>query len=309
MAEKKCPICCENVHTDERNCCDEGHFCCKNCLGKILKDRLAKTYLSRRCFVKDCTGFFMEANIYKALGDELFSIFEKKEKEKKKRLSTVTKITRCPLCRYELYVETERNSSSYDDGSSSSTSSSSSSSSSFSSSWDGDEYDDDATFEKDPVFDCPACEEVTCRRCKKLDHRPVQCVFTPEEYEESLILYVTNAMSEARVRHCPWCGTPAILTDMCNKIACAGCDHWFCYHCLWKLDDKNPYKHFGGVNEREPKENGCPLWANGRNTIKEDRRQVERAAKKATARWMERHAGCGEVSMTKLKAILEQEGQ
>ena len=73
-------------------------------------------------------------------------------------------------------------------------------------------------------------------------------------------LAVEEAITDAKVRHCPTCKKSFIKESGCNKITC-GCGTFVCYLCQEKIKD---YSHFCQTAHCTHQENcnKCPLYTN-----------------------------------------------
>ena len=70
-------------------------------------------------------------------------------------------------------------------------------------------------------------------------------------------LTVEEAITAAKVRHCPSCKKSFIKESGCNKITCS-CGIKVCYLCQKKIND---YSHFCQKAHCTHKDcNGCPLY-------------------------------------------------
>ena len=88
------------------------------------------------------------------------------------------------------------------------------------------------------------CQYESCRKCGKESHIPLRCdeVEKQKRADEGR-LKVEEAISAAKIRHCPKCKTGFVKSDGCNKMACP-CGVMLCYICREVLDMTNPYGHF-----------------------------------------------------------------
>jgi len=57
--------------------------------------------------------------------------------------------------------------------------------------------------ESEMIFQCPSCEFESCRKCGEESHIPLRCEEVEKKTETSARLQVEEAMTQARIRHCP----------------------------------------------------------------------------------------------------------
>ncbi|KAF5376136.1 hypothetical protein D9615_007703 [Tricholomella constricta] len=99
------------------------------------------------------------------------------------------------------------------------------------------------------------CGVISCRWCKKLDHRPNMC-----EVDSKGKHHVDEAMSGALVRQCPGCKKPFIKETGCNKMKCpsANCGTYSCYICRQIIKG---YDHFDQtIGTADRRSETCRLW-------------------------------------------------
>ena len=91
------------------------------------------------------------------------------------------------------------------------------------------------------VLLCPSCAFQSCRECGKESHIPYRC--GEKEVDEAKTkgrITVEEAITNAKIRHCPSCKKPIVKADGCNKMKCA-CGTLFCYICRKSVKG---YDHF-----------------------------------------------------------------
>ena len=127
------------------------------------------------------------------------------------------------------------------------------------------------------VFTCPIedCQYESCRKCGRASHIPYRCEeIEAKEHEEERKKKihtdhkdqgrkkVEEAISDAKIRHCPKCSTAFIKSDGCNKMKCP-CGILMCYICRKELDKHDPYSHFCRAPHCDHKScNTCRLYTN-----------------------------------------------
>jgi len=119
--------------------------------------------------------------------------------------------------------------------------------------------DDDLESGPSTVFVCPegSCGVVSCRECKRMDHRPKTCEQAREDAVASGRQTVEEAMSDAVVRHCPKCKTAFVKSDGCNKITCYKCGTMSCYICRKVISGYGHFKGYSGSNPPKSTEKFC----------------------------------------------------
>ena len=86
--------------------------------------------------------------------------------------------------------------------------------------------------ESEMVFQCPSCAFESCRKCGEESHIPLRCEEVEKKTETSGRLQVEEAMTKARIRHCPkGCKQGFYKTEGCNKMTCPTCKTYICYVC------------------------------------------------------------------------------
>lgn len=130
------------------------------------------------------------------------------------------------------------------------------------------------------------CNYCKCRECGKGIHWGEQCVVTVELKQTEFNNYITEAMTNASLKKCPWCGILQIRVSGCNRIPCFQCKRNFCYICGIKLPggrgpSGDPYTHFKRIGAT------CPLWSDGaeRGADVTDDDRAKEAGKKAMNEW------------------------
>ena len=164
--------------------------------------------------------------------------------------------------------------------------------------------------ETEMVFDCPSCGFESCRKCGEPSHIPLRCEEVEKKTETSARLQVEEAMTQARIRHCPkGCKQGFYKVEGCNKMTCPQCKTFICYVCRAEIprvrisstgvicavielffSQKNfpqsfnqsvGYQHFcqkPHCNHKAGKCEGCPLYSNAEE---DDARAAREAGLKA----------------------------
>lgn len=89
-------------------------------------------------------------------------------------------------------------------------------------------------------FICPECNLSMCVNCNMSPyHNGKVCKGkVDDDVDEATKKYLFE-----NTRQCPWCGIRAIKASGCDRMPCKSCNKNFCWRCLMKLDDVNPYLH------------------------------------------------------------------
>jgi TRIAD3 protein (E3 ubiquitin-protein ligase RNF216) len=86
--------------------------------------------------------------------------------------------------------------------------------------------------ESEKVFQCPSCAYESCRMCGEESHIPLRCEEVEKKTETSARLQIEEAMTQARIRHCPnGCKQGFYKVEGCNKMTCPTCKTFICYVC------------------------------------------------------------------------------
>lgn len=89
-------------------------------------------------------------------------------------------------------------------------------------------------------FICPECNLSMCATCHISPyHKGILCKGkVDDDIDEATKKYLFE-----NTRQCPWCGMRAIKVSGCDRMPCKSCNKNFCWRCLMKLDDIDPYLH------------------------------------------------------------------
>jgi len=102
--------------------------------------------------------------------------------------------------------------------------------------------------ESEKILECPQCGFESCRLCGEESHIPLRCEEVEKKTETSARLQVEEAMSKARIRHCPnkGCKQGFYRVEGCNKMTCPTCKTFICYQCRKELstNPSNGLAHF-----------------------------------------------------------------
>ncbi len=130
------------------------------------------------------------------------------------------------------------------------------------------------------VLECPNCGYESCRKCGEEPHIPLRCEEVEKKTETSARLQVEEAMTKARIRHCPkGCKQGFYKTEGCNKMTCPTCKTWICYVCRVEIPKNVSYGHFCQTPHCQHQRcNKCPLYSNAEE---DDARATREAGLKA----------------------------
>ena len=132
------------------------------------------------------------------------------------------------------------------------------------------------------IFCCPHCGYESCRHCGEPPHIPLKCSEVEKKDETSARLQIEEAMTQARIRHCPkGCKKGFYKTEGCNKMTCPTCQTHMCYVCRKEIPESVGYKHFCQKPHCDHKScNKCQLYS---KTEEDDLRAAREAGIKTAA--------------------------
>ncbi|GAX10176.1 TRIAD3; E3 ubiquitin-protein ligase RNF216 [Fistulifera solaris] len=232
----ECLCCCDSYPIEDMvQCNDEGHLFCCECLkqqietlifgtGNLGVDRTTKKLATElQCFQGDCTSTFSRKCLEKALPHKTMEKYDKVQFEISVQQAGVENMAVCPKCNYQVVLSSA----------------------------------------DQRVLECPVttCRYESCVLCGEASHVPLRCEEVEKDKKEtSGRLTVEEAISAAKIRHCPKCRKPFIKSDGCNKIVC-GCGAKICYVCRSLITSSTPYTHFCQTPHCQHQRcNLCPLY-------------------------------------------------
>eukprot|EP01083_Nonionella_stella_P251152 866828_1 len=117
--------------------------------------------------------------------------------------------------------------------------------------------------ESEKILECPQCGFESCRLCGEESHIPLRCEEVEKKTETSARLQVEEAMSKARIRHCPkGCKQGFYKVEGCNKMTCPTCKTFICYQCRAEIPKNIGYAHFCQTPQCDHKScNKCQLYS------------------------------------------------
>ena len=136
--------------------------------------------------------------------------------------------------------------------------------------------------ETESIFHCPvaSCGFESCRKCGEEAHIPLRCEEVEKKDETSARLRVEEAMTKARVRHCPnGCKQPFYKVEGCNKMTCPTCKSFICYICRQLIPNSVGYNHF--CQRPHCKHDSCGKCTLYSNAEEDDIRATKEAGLKA----------------------------
>ena len=129
------------------------------------------------------------------------------------------------------------------------------------------------------IFCCPHCGYESCRLCGEPPHIPLKCSEVEKKDETSARLKIEEAMTKARIRHCPkGCEKGFYKIEGCNKMTCPTCQTKMCYICRKIIPSSIGYSHFCGKPHCNKKCGKCHLHT---NSEEDDLRAAREAGIKA----------------------------
>ena len=132
------------------------------------------------------------------------------------------------------------------------------------------------------IFCCPHCGYESCRHCGEPPHIPLKCSEVEKKDETSARLQIEEAMTQARIRHCPkGCKKVFYKIEGCNRMTCPTCQTHMCYVCRKEIPESVGYKHFCQKPHCDHKScNKCQLYS---KTEEDDLRAAREAGIKTAA--------------------------
>lgn len=240
---KECECCFADCAMNRMVHCDGVllHWFCKDCVRRMAETQVGLSKYELACMSTDgCQAGFAHDQQQLFLGRKTRVALERIEQEHILRMAGIEDLETCPFCPFAA------------------------------------EY---APVEVDREFRCqnPACQEVSCRLCRKPTHIPKTCAEADRENGPSARLTVEEAMSAALIRNCNKCHTPFIKELGCNKMTCSrpGCHNVQCYVCHQSCT----YSHFDD-SSRGGKKGNCPLFESAEQRHEDEVKEAQDAAVK-----------------------------
>ncbi|KAF8986749.1 hypothetical protein BDQ17DRAFT_1259268, partial [Cyathus striatus] len=207
----ECGCCFSTYPFNKITQCPETHLFCKDCITRHVETKLGDMNPVITCIDQSgCKAPLPDSELRSFLPEKLWDLYERLRAQKAVEDANLEGLTECPFCDWKCVI--------------------------------------DLPFEQERLLRCGneegGCGVVSCRQCKKPDHRPKSC----KEAEEDKVLdgqhSVEEAMTKALMRNCPKCKKAFIKTEGCNKMTCPYCHTLSCYVCRQEV--KN-YDHFNQV--------------------------------------------------------------
>ncbi|KAL7415104.1 hypothetical protein BDY24DRAFT_383722 [Mrakia frigida] len=203
--------------------CDEGHLFCIDCIEAHANNELGAQKTDILCMDGDgCKAPFPESELARTLPAKTMSLLQRLIQQKHIKDAGLEGLESCPFCDFSICIENPN----------------------------------------EKLFNCQACEKVSCRSCKKEEHLPKSCEEMAKDNKLDHRHHIEEEMTKALIRVCPntTCKTPALKEQGCNKMTCTACRTVFCYVCSAVITD---YSHFdqSPADYSKPKDKDkCPLW-------------------------------------------------
>ncbi|RDB23590.1 hypothetical protein Hypma_009259 [Hypsizygus marmoreus] len=228
--------------------CSEMHLFCFSCMKTHASVLLGAQNPNIQCVDQSgCTAVIPSCQLRRFLSEKMMNAWERVSQRHELDSAGLQGLEDCPFCEWACIIEGETIT----------------------------------------VFECGNKEEcgvVSCRWCKKVDHRPRSC-------EDVIDLKgrhsIDEAMSCALMRNCPKCRKPFIKETGCNRMTCptVNCRTVICYACRKAIGSAG-YSHFNLLPAEQPCSSTsadlgkCLLWDNVEQRHEEDVKQAaERALK------------------------------
>ena len=243
-ATSECSACFDDLPMNRQIHCNgpEAHFTCYDCALTYIKSEVGDS----RCRVEcpaGCGAAFANDQLNQLSDKQLLEKLAQLQQEKDIREAGLDDLEECPFCDYKEILP---------------------------------------PIEEDFEFRCknPACEQVSCRRCKSVSHIPISCEQHAKDCKGNSRKKVEEAMTAALIRSCTKCKKQFIKESGCNKMRCPSCGNLQCYVCSTSISN---YNHFdqspSGNAQGGPGQKKCPLYDNV-----EERHEREVKEAEATAR-------------------------
>eukprot|EP00977_Amphora_coffeiformis_P003498 scaffold655_cov162-Amphora_coffeaeformis.AAC.19 len=246
-----CACCFDGYDIDDMVACkEEAHLFCADCLrayaenqifgvGNLGVDRRTKRPAHElKCFQGDCASGFDRKILEKALPQKTLEKYDSIQCSLALQAAGLECMVECPKCGFKVELSSDQK-----------------------------------------ILICPvgSCKYESCRECGEAAHIPLRCDEVEKKEETTGRITVEEAISRAKIRHCPKCNKAFLKESGCNKITC-GCGHKICYVCRASVKD---YSHFCQKPHCQHKKCGkCVLWT---NVEQDDARAMREAGIKAAS--------------------------
>ncbi|VDC06967.1 unnamed protein product [Peniophora sp. CBMAI 1063] len=263
-ADIECGCCFDTYPFSKVVQCPEAHLFCAECVVGFAESKLGEQNHRIPCMssVGDgCAAHFGDSELRRVLPPKLLELYERVRQRRDVEAAGIDDMEECPFCDFKMIFEVDA--------------------------------------DTDKLFRCqnPDCEQISCRKCKKIDHLPKTCAEMEEDKKLEGRHAVEEAMTAALMRNCPKCKKAFIKESGCNKMACPYCSTLSCYVCR---EIVTGYEHFnrgapGQVHATGATMNGaCPLW----DAVEQRHHdEVAAAAKKAREAYRDEHPDAEETDL------------
>ncbi|KZV74428.1 hypothetical protein PENSPDRAFT_648058 [Peniophora sp. CONT] len=264
IADIECGCCFDSYPFSKVVQCPEAHLFCADCVVGFAESKLGEQNHLIPCMSSagdGCKAHFGDSELRRVLPPKTLELYERVRQRRDVEMAGLDDMEECPFCDFKMIFEVDA--------------------------------------DTDKLFRCqnPECEQISCRKCKKIDHLPKTCAEVDEDKKLEGRHAVEEAMTAALMRNCPKCKKAFIKESGCNKMVCPYCTTLSCYVCRQIVTG---YEHFnrgtpGQVHATGAQMNGaCPLW----DAVEQRHHdEVAEAAKKAREAYKEDHPDAEETDL------------
>ncbi|KAF8956902.1 hypothetical protein BDZ97DRAFT_144963 [Flammula alnicola] len=206
----ECQCCFSEYPQSKLAPCPFNHLFCSDCISRYASTKLGEDNASLECMHSSgCAEPYDPSVLPRVLPRKLLEQYERVQQRLEIEQAGIEGLEECPFCEFKCVMEVSK--------------------------------------EEDSLFWCAneegGCGLLSCRLCKKKDHRPKSCM---EAEHDDLLLNgrhaIEEAMTRALMRNCPKCSKAFIKESGCNKMTCPKCGTQSRYVCRQVV--KNNYDHF-----------------------------------------------------------------
>ncbi|KAF9001549.1 hypothetical protein BDQ17DRAFT_624755 [Cyathus striatus] len=176
--------------------CTKGHPFCRDCLKQYVLTCVEDHNAEVQCMGSGgCTASYSRSTLKKCVSKKILNLLEKIQQQKE-ILDAEIVLEGCPFCDFMCI-------------------------------WEGDLE----------LFCCQnkkKCGVISCRKCKKMDHRPRNCRDLRQGRH-----FVEEEMTAAVIQWCPNCKKAIFRTDGCRYMICSYCRTDFCFDCGLRVSALN----------------------------------------------------------------------